>query len=55
MGAHTAPDASRTLEALIVLGITANIDSHLTVGAAIAAGDAHVILDRNTKPAEFLD
>ena len=55
MGAHATAHARGALEGFIGLGIHSHIDSHLTVCAAIATGDTHIVLHSNSESAEFLN
>src|SRR5262245_34813613 len=53
--AHAAADAGGALHVLVGLGVGADVDAHLAVGRAVAAGDAHVLLHGDAEPAELLD
>lgn len=55
MGTYPATDTGGALEALIVLSVHANVDPHLAITAAIAAGDTHVVLDGYSKSTKLLN
>jgi hypothetical protein len=55
VSAYAASDAGRSFNIGVVLRIHADVDTHLAVGTAIAAGNTHIILDGNAEASEFLD
>lgn len=54
MRAYAAPDTRCPFETHVVLGVGSYIDTHLAVGAAIAARDAHIIFHSDTEAPELL-
>src|SRR5688572_23463126 len=53
--AHPAAHARSAGEALVSLGVRADVDAHLAIGAAVATRDAHVRLHADPKAPELLD